>query len=398
MNHSSYTKEQFVEYIKSLVEEDSHEVFEEKFYEKELDIWNELDSTEEIDLEIETTGYIWNVDIEQRGEMICAGFYNHSSELYNIKYVVFFRHCADYSRVVARPYDLKRVGKSQEGYYLERYFNRNEDERKLVENGKIVFGVYFRIFNTEQEEQYLNSLKNLINDNNQKIITDEYYEYKMENWDKIKHDKIVKYIYPNFNKLKLKFNNHNGNIYFSLEDCSLFENRSSYDANIILTLHNINDITCCYAKSITTTVTHFDEDNYIIKFPNFIKEVDLYTKNKSNKSIIENNKCIIGLYTRYYESDKNKIRKVREPLDLSLSSSTSSSSEDIDIVIPNDDEMEPLLQPKENKTTTPEKSNPPIRYAVLALIVILYYCYYFYYTYIFCKVMKEINDMDHDNK
>jgi len=51
--------EQFVEYIKSLVEEDSHEVFEEKFYEKELDIWNELDSTEEIDLEIETTGYIW---------------------------------------------------------------------------------------------------------------------------------------------------------------------------------------------------------------------------------------------------------------------------------------------------------------------------------------------------
>jgi len=89
---------------------------------------------------------------------------------------------------------------------------------------------------------------------------------------------------------------------------------------------------------------------------------------------------------------------VREPLDLSLSSSTSSSSEDIDIVIPNDDEMEPLLQPKENKTTTPEKSNPPIRYAVLALIVILYYCYYFYYTYIFCKVMKEINDMDHDNK
>jgi len=50
-------------------------------------------------------------------------------------------------------------------------------------------------------EQYLNSLKNLINDNNQKIITDEYYEYKMENWDKIKHDKIVKYIYPNFNKL-----------------------------------------------------------------------------------------------------------------------------------------------------------------------------------------------------
>ena len=54
--------------------------------------------------------------------------------------------------------------------------------------------------------------------------------------------------------------------------------------------------------AITTTVTHFDEDNYIIKFPNFIKEVDLYTKNKSNKSIIENNKCIIGLYTRYYES------------------------------------------------------------------------------------------------
>jgi len=50
-----------------------------------------------------------------------------------------------------------------------------------------------------------------------------------------------------FNR-KLKFNNHNGNIYFSLEDCSLFENRSSYDANIILTLHNINDITCYYAK------------------------------------------------------------------------------------------------------------------------------------------------------
>jgi len=378
MNHSSYTKEQFVEYIKSIVEEDSHEVLEEKFYEKELDIWNELDSKEEIDLEIETTNYIWNVDIEQRGEMICAGFYNHTSELYNIKYVVFFRHCEDYSRVVARPYNLKRVGKSQEGYYLERYFSRDEDERKLVENGKIVFGVFLRIFKTEQEEHYLNSLKNLIEDNNQKIIADEYYEYKIENWDKIKHDKLVRYVYPNFNTLKLQFHNHNGNICFRLEDYSLYQNHSHYDANIILALHNINDITCCHAKSITTTVTHYDEDNYITKFPNYITVEDLYTKNKSNKSIIENNECMIGLYTRYYENDKNKTMNEEKPLDLSLY-----SEEDIDIIIHN--EMEPLIKHKENKTTT-KRLNPPIRYALLVLIVLLYYCYYFYYTYIFCKI------------
>jgi len=133
MNHTSYTEEQFVEYLESLIEnEEGQEVLENKFYEKELDIWNQIDNSEEIKLSFDTTGYTWNIDIELRDDVVSAGFYNIDSNLYNISYVFFFRNCNDYSRVVAKPFSAKRIGVDENGYVLEKYFNREDNGRGIV--------------------------------------------------------------------------------------------------------------------------------------------------------------------------------------------------------------------------------------------------------------------------
>jgi len=392
MNKTLYTKEQFGEYIKSLIEDDQYELLlEDKFFEKELNICEELDTTGEINLNLETTGYTWKIDIKQRDNKIYSGIYSNDSKPYYAKYVIFFRHCEDYSRVVAKTNSLKYIDYPQETYFMENYFNRERDENHLIKNNRVIFGVYLRVYKVDQEE-YLNSLKKLINDNGQKIIKEEYFGYKIENWNNFSHNKLVKYVYPNFNTWRLQFHKKDGNICFRLDDYSLLEDQPPYNANIVLAFHNIDDLTCCHAKALTSTVTHFDKANYITKLPNFIREEDLYTKNESNRSIIENNQCIVGLYIRYYEDVKNEneeeedIGVKEEPVELSLY-----SEEDIDIIIHN--EMEPLL-PKERKISSTTSGDccrfrSFLRYAFLILIVCLYHAYYFYFQYIFNKISNE---------
>jgi len=53
--------------------------------------------------------------------------------------------------------------------------------------------------------------------------------------------------------------------------------------------------------AITSEITYFNKDNYTLYFPNFIKESSLYQKNGAQKSIIENNKLLVGFYVRYYK-------------------------------------------------------------------------------------------------
>ena len=51
---------------------------------------------------------------------------------------------------------------------------------------------------------------------------------------------------------------------------------------------------------ITPGITYFNRNNFRLRYSNFVKESDLYLKNESNVSIIENNQTIIGFYVRYY--------------------------------------------------------------------------------------------------
>jgi len=305
-NNTSYNEEQFLEYLDSLIDDDgTKEVLETKFYEKELDIWNQIDNSEEINLEFETTGYKWNIEIELRDDVVSAGFYNNDSELFNISYVFFFRHCTDYSRVVAKPFTVKHIGVNEEGFFLEKYFNR-DDSRNIVEDDKVICGVYLRVFKVENEMKYLNNLKSLIDDNNNKGIKDEYFEYKIEKWNNFSNNKLTKYVYPHFRAWRLQFNKKKGPICFRLDDYSLIEGYPPYNANIVLSLHNVNDVLCCHAKPLTKKINMFTKDNYTIKLKNFVNESDLITKNESDKSIIENDETVVGFYIRYYDDGKNK--------------------------------------------------------------------------------------------
>lgn len=53
---------------------------------------------------------------------------------------------------------------------------------------------------------------------------------------------------------------------------------------------------------ITPKITFFNRYNCKLRYPDFTKESELHLKNELNKSIIENNKTMVGFYIRYYKS------------------------------------------------------------------------------------------------
>jgi len=150
-------------------------------------------------------------------------------------------------------------------------------------------------------------LKSLIVDDSQKkVIKDEYFEYGIEKWDNFSNGKLTKYVYPHFSAWKLQFNKKKGPICVRLDDYSLLEGHPPYTANIVLSLHNNDDASCYCAKPLTKKATRFDKDNYTSKLKNFVSETELFNKNESGKSIVENNTTKVGFYVRSYENDKSK--------------------------------------------------------------------------------------------
>ncbi|ORX83271.1 hypothetical protein BCR32DRAFT_267083 [Anaeromyces robustus] len=307
------SKEQFCNHLKSLIKEE-RELFEDVYWEKDIEIWNDLEKSKKINLEFNTNGFKWIIDIKQCDDTVCVGFSNNdNSNLFYIRYVLFFRHCNDYSKFIAKTFFKKQIGNNNDGYEFDNYFNK--DDNNLVENGKVVCGIYICVYKTDKEEKYLNGLKNLIRDDdlqNMILYKDEYYEYQIEKWNNFQNDLLTKYIYPHFNACQVQFckskdkHHHNKSISIQLLDYTILEEHLSFWANIVFSFRNVNDVNCHKAKVITPDMTHFYDYNFYIKYNKFIKESELFSKkNDTNVSIIENNKTIIGLYIRLYKFDKN---------------------------------------------------------------------------------------------
>lgn len=299
----NFSKEHFIKYLKSLINNDYRENLKDFFLEKEIDIWNEFEKNKEIDLEFVTNGLKCNIEIEQRGETICAGI-SKTDLNWNFKCVMFFRHCTDYSRNVTRVLSKRHINNK------DFFFNRFNDNNHLVENGKVVCGVYIRIVESEKREKYLEELRSLINDDNQDIIQDNYFEYVIGKWENFNEDRLTKYIYPNSETWRIRFyrtrydDPNDAYISFRLKNMSIWEGYPPYYANIVLSFRNIDDESCYKAKLITPKITFFNRYNCKLRYPDFTKESELHLKNELNKSIIENNKTMVGFYIRYYKSDK----------------------------------------------------------------------------------------------
>lgn len=56
------------------------------------------------------------------------------------------------------------------------------------------------------------------------------------------------------------------------------------------------------------TINRFSENDTEIEYNKFIKTTNLHSKSEStSKSLIENNKVVVGVYIRLYEEDEKSI-------------------------------------------------------------------------------------------
>ncbi|ORX81441.1 hypothetical protein BCR32DRAFT_268290 [Anaeromyces robustus] len=157
-------------------------------------------------------------------------------------------------------------------------------------------------------DEYINRLKNLIKDNNEEILDEGFYEWKIYNWSDLKIFEAS----PTFDmggytwKIALLLNGYSDgyenyvSIYLGNHDVEKDDSLNVY-ADFVFSINNYKDYSCCKIEN-TTKIECFNQNNNEHHFPKFIKQKDLFVKNKkSNKSIVEDNKAIINVYLRIYK-------------------------------------------------------------------------------------------------
>jgi len=161
-----------------------------------------------------------------------------------------------------------------------------------------------------QVEDITNKLKNLVVNEETKdyeIIEEKNFEWKIEDWNSVDDGAFsdsFKIGYQIWNIILYPNGNHEKGIrgytsIYLLNNDSLHENKNIC-ANIVMYIRNYNDSTIYEAKELSTFDNH-DNNSDIYGFDKFINKSEL---NNYSKSLVENNKTIIGAYIRVVNLNK----------------------------------------------------------------------------------------------
>ncbi|OUM56210.1 hypothetical protein PIROE2DRAFT_19281 [Piromyces sp. E2] len=164
------------------------------------------------------------------------------------------------------------------------------------------------------EDQYINRLKNTLQDNdNEKVLDEGFFEWEVNNWNSLR----VFEVSPTFNignytwKIALLPTGYNDgyedyvSLYLGNHDVENNDNLNVY-GSFVFAMRNCNDYSY-YRIEKTTGIECFNKNNDEHHFPKFIKKKELFMKNKkTNKSLVENNKVVISVYLRVYKKGKTK--------------------------------------------------------------------------------------------
>ncbi|KAG4105603.1 hypothetical protein H8356DRAFT_1269776 [Neocallimastix lanati (nom. inval.)] len=96
------------------------------------------------------------------------------------------------------------------------------------------------------------------------------------------------------------FINSDGPIEYTLEYFANSNDEKKFYGDVIFFVRNSNDLLCSFSKSLEK-VRCFSKDCTYITL-NFAEITDLITENKNlNRTIIENNKFVCGVYIQLYK-------------------------------------------------------------------------------------------------
>ncbi|OUM63499.1 hypothetical protein PIROE2DRAFT_61231 [Piromyces sp. E2] len=185
--------------------------------------------------------------------------------------------------------------------------------KPLIKDNKITVTVYICVY--VNMIKYLNELKDYISENDyHEIVAEDYYEWKIEDWDGLPHEanspeftigdnKWVIDLYPNGysdkekNYVSIFLRSVNEEYYKNINVMYIFVFRNYYDYSVKFTLPK-------------TSHNFFSKKNSSWGWFKFISFNDIYeNNNKSNsKQFIENNSVVICAYIRLYRYKNEQLR------------------------------------------------------------------------------------------
>jgi len=190
-------------------------------------------------------------------------------------------------------------------------------EKKEIENGQNKEKINYK---ENKKSQFVNKLKSLANEDHMKketIIGEDYYEWKIDNWDEIKDNRTAtspEFSICGYNWRILLYPNGKDDeskdfiSFFLLNSDVKKPNSSKVFCYFISYVRNYKDYLCINTKR-SQSPDYFDKNTWTMGFSKFIKKDDLISnKNYSNKPIVENNKLNIGIYIRIYDDENTEFR------------------------------------------------------------------------------------------
>ncbi|OUM60096.1 hypothetical protein PIROE2DRAFT_14222, partial [Piromyces sp. E2] len=230
-----------------------------------------------------------------------------------VKKVFYIRNCDDYLCFKLNGIDsfsyYNKSCKSTGCFLIHRselYRKRGDSHKSIVENNRCVVGVYFCTYKYEKDH-YIDEIKSSIYDENRQIKGNDYYEWEIDNWShlmNVEYSPIFKI--SNYEwKLILCPNKQDENcqdfVNIQLQNLDVESNElMKISTNVIFFIRNPSSTLFTY-KGLP--ITEYNKDNNCINI-DLIQNSELFIKKgDSANTIIENNKCICGVFIRIYRNE-----------------------------------------------------------------------------------------------
>jgi len=322
----TYNKE-FVEILKTNLYDVNHEMVGDYYYEWTVENWNKI--SKEVCVfspKFHALGYKWKLELYPNG---VDDFYKGNVSLYlnrdnddddcsvhvPVNRVFFIRNCNDKYTYRAATLPIEFLSKSipSSGHPNlikkdELFTNNPYTNRSIIENNKCVVGVYFQVYKKEKG-LFHREITCFIDDEDKIVKNNGFYEWKVGNWSKHSNKERS----PTFTigdyrwalEIHKDGDGSDNKKYVSLYLFCLNPEikKGGTWANAILYLRNCEDDTDCFCFDVLE-MRNFNTNEKDWGFPKLIKKKELFKCKQSKKCVVQNDKCIAGVYLHIYGDGK----------------------------------------------------------------------------------------------
>ncbi|ORX38750.1 hypothetical protein BCR36DRAFT_22785 [Piromyces finnis] len=204
------------------------------------------------------------------------------------------------------------INRSQDQYSVFSKENYKNGFKTTLKNDFIVISVYMFVYVNILKEKKDNFIEKKLSNisrnvsNNYKLIGNNYYEWRIENWDKIKYnceaEYSVKFNVCGYNwKIKMYPNgvdDSNDHISLYLKNLDVGSIKTHIFVKCVLFMANYDDYDTCHVKEFSST---FSSNKNTSGVKEFILKNQLYGGYDCKRTLITNNKVVVGAYVNVYE-------------------------------------------------------------------------------------------------